>query len=126
MSAGPTIVVIEDDSSIRRMTELWLTTKGMDVTTFAEGESAIEHIRQSIPGAVILDLALPGLDGYDILKILRADPRTRDIPVIVVTAHADVESEVQVKTLGADEFVRKPFKPQSLIAVIERVMRPAA
>jgi len=120
--AQPKILLIDDDRDIRTITNLVLLTQGMgNVVEASTGREGIEAARTYRPNAILLDLRLPDLSGETVLQLLRADPWTRDIPVILFTAFAgDLDS---LRALGTTDIVVKPFQPQKLCDVIARALR---
>ncbi|HUF27941.1 MAG TPA: response regulator, partial [Gemmatimonadaceae bacterium] len=91
---------------------------GFRVFEARDGAEAIEQIDRCVPDVVVLDLVLPQVDGYEVLRLLRARESTMETRVIVLTAHGDEESEVRVFQAGADDFLAKPFRPRALSARI--------
>ena len=120
--AQPKILLIDDDRDIRTITNLVLLTQGMgNVAEASTGREGIEAARTYRPHAILLDMRLPDLSGETVLQLLRADPWTRDIPVILFTAFAgDLD---RLRTLGATDIVVKPFHPQKMCDVIGHALR---
>ena len=120
--AQPKILLIDDDRDIRTTTNLVLLTQGMgNVAEASTGREGIEAARTYRPNAILLDMRLPDLSGETVLQLLRADPWTRDIPVILFTAFAgDLD---RLRTLGATDIVVKPFHPQKMCDVVGRALR---
>jgi len=117
------ILVIEDEADIRKILEYNLTREGYRVAIEEDGEEALEHILRDAPDLVLLDLMLPGLDGLEVCRRLKADPITRAIPVIMVTAKGDESDVVLGLGMGADDYVAKPFSPKELVARVRTVLR---
>jgi DNA-binding response OmpR family regulator len=113
---------VEDEEQLRRVMKDLLQREGYRVAEARDGIQALDEVDRSAPDVIILDLNLPGLDGYGVLAQLRSRPATRDIPVMVLTAKGDEDNEVRVFDLGADDFVTKPFRARSLTARIEAVL----
>jgi DNA-binding response OmpR family regulator len=88
-----------------------------------DGVEALDQVDRYGPDIIVLDLNLPGLDGYGVLSHLRSRPATADIPVVVLTARGDEENEVRVFEHGADDFLSKPFRARALSARLEAVLR---
>jgi CheY-like chemotaxis protein len=115
----PNILLIDDDRDIRTVTNLVLLTQGIrNVIEASTGREGIEAARSHRPDAILLDMKLPDLSGETVLKLLRADPWTRDIPVMLFTAFAGDLS--RLRALDVTEIVLKPFQPQRLCDVIRR------
>jgi len=99
-----------------------LQREGYRVAEARDGVQALDEVDRFAPDVIILDLNLPGLDGYGVLAQLRSRPATRDIPVMVLTAKGDEDNEVRVFELGADDFVTKPFRARALTARLEAML----
>ncbi len=122
MSAAK-VVVIEDEPDILELIEYNLGREGFDVATAASGRSGLAAIEREKPDIVLLDLLLPGLDGLDVCRRLRAVESTRDLPVIMVTARGEESDVVLGLGVGADDYIHKPFSPRELIARVRAVLR---
>ncbi len=110
----PTILIADDDEDILQLVAFRLGRAGYDVMLARDGEEALEAARSRRPAAVLLDVMMPKLTGYEVIRAMRADAATREIPVILLTASvqdADIEEGFRA---GADEHIRKPFDPQDL------------
>jgi class 3 adenylate cyclase len=105
------VLVVDDDPVTRSMLTRSLEQKGHHVTTAENGVQALDTVRSEDPDVVLLDVIMPDLDGYQVLERLKADPRLRSIPVIMVTGLDDVESAVRCIELGADDYLSKPIDP---------------
>lgn len=115
------ILVVEDQDSIRRMIEALVQARGYEVTAVASGTKAIDVAMTSPPDIVLLDLNLPGqYDGFDVCRRLRADPMTREVPVLIITAQDDPESRARATEAGATAYYTKPFSPIALLKEIDR------
>lgn len=115
-----TILVVDDDRNILAIIELYLKKAGFNVVTCAEGNSAIAAFHEARPALVVLDVMLPGKDGWSILHDIRMESET---PVIMLTAKGNTGDRVQGLDLGADDYMSKPFDAKELIARIKAVMR---
>jgi DNA-binding response OmpR family regulator len=115
--------VIEDDADIQQIVEYNLAREGFDVLTAADGEDGLRLARQERPDLVVLDLLLPGLDGVEICRLLKLDPATRSMPVMMVTARGDESDIVLGLGVGADDYVAKPFSPRELAARVKALLR---
>jgi len=118
-----TVLLVEDEEPLRRVLRDLLERDGFTVIEAADGIVALEEIDHMAPDAVVLDLNLPRLDGYDVLARLRARPQTSSLPVIVLTAKGDEDNEVRVFELGANDFLTKPFRPRALTARLRSLLR---
>jgi len=99
-----------------------LERDGYTVAEARDGVQALDQVDRFAPDVIILDLNLPGIDGYSVLAQLRSRPATRTIPVVVLTAKGDEDNEVRVFELGADDFITKPFRAKALSARLEAVL----
>jgi CheY-like chemotaxis protein len=110
-AVGQRILVIEDSAVIRRLIEVCLRAADLDIHMSEDGPSGLEAVRTQSPDLLVLDIGLPGMDGWQVLDHIRTDPATRSLPVVVLTAHAEEESRRRADEGGADAFVTKPFQP---------------
>src|SRR6185437_12637674 len=119
---GTCVLLVEDEDQLRRVMKDLLEREGYTVAEASDGVQALDQVDRLGPDIIILDLNLPGLDGYGVLAQLRSRPATRGIPVVVLTAKGDEDNEVRVFELGADDFITKPFRARSLSARLEAVL----
>ena len=119
---GACVLLVEDEEQLRRVMKDLLQREGYTVAEARDGIQALDEVDRHAPDVIILDLNLPGLDGYGVLSQLRSRPATRGIPVMVLTAKGDEDNEVRVFELGANDFVTKPFRARSLTARLEAVL----
>ena len=112
--APRTVLVVDDDAHLLRLVKFRLERDGYDVTTAADGERALERIRERPPDLCVLDIMMPRRSGFDVLRELRADARLRAVKVIVLTARAQDHDIAAGLGLGADDYVTKPFSPREL------------
>ncbi|MCK6448562.1 MAG: response regulator [Planctomycetes bacterium] len=117
------IVVIEDEPDILEVVQYNLSREGYKVTTAKTGDDGLARVRKENPDLVLLDLMLPGLDGIEVCRRLQADPVTAAIPVIMVTAKGEESDVVTGLSLGADDYITKPFSPKELVARVKAVLR---
>ncbi len=108
------VLVIEDSSSVRRLIEVCLRVLDVEVVSVEDGARGLENARASPPDVIILDIGLPGMDGWEVLRRLRSDPDTHAVKVLILTAHAQPEVARQADAVGADDFMTKPFRPAEL------------
>jgi len=123
------ILVVDDEPDITALVAYHLAKAGYRVSTAARGPEALKAATEERPDVIILDLMLPGMSGYDVLSELRAKPETRDIGVILLTARKQEADRIRGLTLGADDYLTKPFSPAELTlrvgAVLRRLAAPA-
>jgi type II secretory ATPase GspE/PulE/Tfp pilus assembly ATPase PilB-like protein/CheY-like chemotaxis protein len=116
------VLLVDDEDSLRKVMRDLLERDGYLVTEARDGVQALDQVDRVGPDIIVLDLNLPGLDGYGVLSHLRSRPATANIPVIVLTAKGDEDNEVRVFELGADDFLTKPFRARALSARLEAVL----
>ena len=116
------VLLVDDEDSLRKVMRDLLEREGYAVTEARDGVQALDQVDRVGPDIIVLDLNLPGLDGYGVLSHLRSRPATANIPVIVLTAKGDEDNEVRVFELGADDFLTKPFRARALSARLEAVL----
>ncbi len=117
------IVVVEDERDILEVIGYNLGREGYRVFTATDGLEGLRLIRDEAPDVVLLDLMLPGLDGVEVCRRLKADPVTKAIPIIMVTAKGEEADVVLGLGVGADDYVTKPFSPKELVARVKAVLR---
>ena len=120
------ILVVEDEPAIQELIAVNLEHAGHHVLRAASVPQAEEHVRNALPALVLLDWMLPGTSGLAYARQLRADERTRNIPIIMLTARAAEQEKILALEGGADDYVTKPFSPRELIARIKAVLRRRA
>jgi len=108
------VLVVEDSAVIQRLVAVCLRPAGVVVETRDDGLSGLQAALENPPDLLILDVGLPRLDGWDVLARIRGDVRTRNLKVLVLTAHAQEETKERADSGGADAFVTKPFRPEEL------------
>ncbi len=120
---GRRILVVEDDASLRELVATRMLIAGYSVTTARDGAEALQLVNTVHPAAMILDLNMPGTDGFGVLSALQLNPRTSKLPVMVLTARNAPEDVRRVMELGARDFLSKPFSDQQLLARVTRLLR---
>jgi CheY-like chemotaxis protein len=121
-SKAPLILVVDDYADNREMYSAYLRFQGLDVVEAANGTEALEHAFGRLPDLVVMDLSLPGVDGWEATRLLKADPRTKHIPVIAVTGHALAGAPERAAEAGCDGFLTKPCLPEDLLREIRRML----
>ncbi|MDE2311170.1 MAG: phosphate regulon transcriptional regulator PhoB [Betaproteobacteria bacterium] len=121
-----TILLVEDEPAILELLAINITQCGYRVVQAHDAAAAMAHINRALPDLILLDWMLPDVSGVELARRLRADPRTRDIPVIMLTARADERDKVLGLESGADDYITKPFSPHELKARIRAVLRRRA
>ncbi len=118
-----TILVVEDEPAIQALIVTNLRRHGHDVVTAIDTEAATRQINAALPDLILLDWMLPGMSGIDYARRLRTDPRTRTVPIIMLTARGEERDKVTGLETGADDYITKPFSPRELLARIQAVLR---
>ena len=119
----PKILVVDDEPEVVELVEFNLKKAGFDVITAADGAQALKRARAALPSLIVLDLMLPEMDGLEVCKILRRDPTTARIPILMLTAKAAEVDRIVGLELGADDYVTKPFSPRELVLRINKLVR---
>jgi two-component system phosphate regulon response regulator PhoB len=119
----PTILVVDDEEDIVELVELNIAREGYRVLTCGTGEQALKLAGSKLPSLVILDLMLPGIDGLEVCKKLKSDPKTENIPIVMLTAKGEESDIVTGLELGADDYITKPFSGKVLVARVRRILR---
>ena len=125
----PKILVVDDEPDAVELIEFNLKQAGYDVVSAADGAEALKKARSAQPSLVILDIMLPEIDGFEVCKLLRRDPVTVNIPILMLTAKAAEIDRVLGLELGGDDYVTKPFSPRELILRVKKILergKPAA
>lgn len=117
------ILLVEDEPAIQELIAANLTRSGHHVVRASDAETALRLLRDALPDLVLLDWMLPGLPGIELARRLRADERTRAIPIIMLTARGEEQDKVLGLEIGADDYITKPFSPRELVARIKAVLR---
>ncbi|MFL2909114.1 MAG: response regulator [Limisphaerales bacterium] len=117
------ILIVEDEPDAVELLELHLKNAGYDVTVAEDGEEALRKVHKSIPDMVILDLMIPEINGLEVCKVIRKDPATESIPVVMCTAKASEIDKVLGLELGADDYITKPFSPRELVLRVKNLLK---
>jgi len=120
MTSVPKVLVVDDEMKIARLVRDYLTEAGFDVALASTGPAAVAAVRSDRPDLVVLDLGLPGMDGYDVTRAIRGRSA---IPIIMLTARSEETDRIVGLELGADDYVVKPFSPRELVARVKAVLR---
>jgi two-component system phosphate regulon response regulator PhoB len=120
------VLVVDDEPDIVALVAYHLAKVGYRVSTAASGADALAMARQDRPALIVLDLMLPGMSGYDVLEQLRADEATRGIAVLMLTARREEQDRITGLSLGADDYLTKPFSPQELVLRVQAILRRVA
>ena len=116
-----TILTVDDSATVRQMVSFTLKTAGFDVIEAKDGQDALDKLGPA-PAMVITDLNMPRLDGIGLIKGLRAHPNAKFVPIVVLTTESETAKKQQARTAGATAWIVKPFRPEQLLAVIQKVL----
>lgn len=120
------VLVAEDSPTVRRLVCARLESDGYDVLEAEDGERALQMARSEAPAAVVLDKVMPKLDGFEVIRRLRAEEATRKLPIVMLTERAGEEDVLSGLDLGVDDYMPKPFSPRELSARLGRLLGRAA
>ncbi len=123
---GASILVVEDESAIQELIALNLSQAGHESLLAADAQEALDRVRESLPDLILIDWMLPGMSGIDLVRRLRANERTQNVPIIMLTARADEVDKLMGLESGADDYITKPFSIRELNARIKAVLRRRA
>ena len=116
------VLIIDDEAPIRLLCRVNLEAEGMEVIEAPDGESGIEKARHERPDVILLDVMMPRLDGWDVAEVLVRDELTKQMPIIFLTARAEVRDRARGLDIGGIEYITKPFNPLELAPLIEALM----
>jgi len=123
--SGERILVVDDEPDILSLLVYQLSREDYRISTAVDGRSAVSTALEDRPDLIVLDLMLPGMDGYQVLRTLREDERTSEIPVLLLTARREEEDRIHGFEKGADDYVTKPFSPRELVLRVGALLRRA-
>jgi DNA-binding response OmpR family regulator len=116
----PSVLVVEDDHDINELVGAYVQIAGFEYRSALDGTTALREARSRLPSAVILDLMLPDIDGFEVCRQLKAERTTRDVPIIMLTALSGEANQAKGRACGASEYLIKPFDPDRLMEVLAR------
>jgi two-component system phosphate regulon response regulator PhoB len=122
-AGGERVLVVDDEPDIVALVAYHLAKAGYRVSTASSGTDALEAVRRERPALLVLDLMLPGMSGYEVLEQLRAADATRDVAVLMLTARREEPDRIHGLSLGADDYLTKPFSPQELVLRVGAILR---
>lgn len=114
------VLVVEDDAAINELIGEYLKLDGHHYRSALDGDSALREAREQTPNVVVLDVMLPDIDGFEICRRLKSDPRTENVPVVMLSALSDEQSRQAGMQCGASEYITKPFQPDQLLNAIKQ------
>jgi DNA-binding response OmpR family regulator len=116
------ILIVDDDPVIVRLLQINFRLEGYEVDTASRGEEALQRVRDHLPDVVILDVMMPGIDGWEVCRKLKENPAVKHVPVIFLSARAQDEDRQRGYALGVDEYVTKPFDPAHLVEIVRSAL----
>ncbi len=120
------ILVVDDDKQIVRLVQSYLEQAGFSVLAAYDGEHALRVVRRERPDLIVLDLMLPGRDGWDVTRVIRADEHLAATPILMMTARVEDTDKILGLELGADDYITKPFNPREVVARVRAILRRAS
>lgn len=123
MKSQATILVIDDEPDVRTLCRVNLEWKGYKVVEASNGSDAFQRLNEGRPDLILLDLMMPQMDGWEVMRRLKEDESTASIPVILLTARADDDSQLKALDEGVLDYITKPFNPLSLVKFVERILK---
>lgn len=121
---GGLILLVEDFEDAREMYRDYLTFSGFRVETASDGQEAVQKARALMPDLILMDLSLPGIDGWEATRLLKGDPKTRRLTIVALSAHALAAEGERAMAAGCDGFIAKPCLPPDLVARVLEFLRP--
>lgn len=121
-SAKPRVLIVDDDVNLRRILSLFLRNAGYETSESPDGRQALEALRRQRPDAVLLDVMMPFLDGFTLCRMIKENPQTRDIPVVICTARNRKEDLVTAIRAGAEDYIVKPFTKETVLSKIQKAL----
>lgn len=120
--ARPKILIADDEDALRFLAHETLESEPADILEATDGEEALALARSEHPSLILLDVAMPGLTGFEVCEKLKADPATRDIIIVMLTAHGQGKDRERAENSGADHFMTKPFSPLQLLKLVAQIL----
>ena len=116
------ILIVEDEESLLKLESILLSSKGYKVTGVRDGLAALSEIEKCRPDLILLDIMMPGIDGFEVCRRIKGNPDTRDIPIVMLTAKKSAADQARGTEVGADAYITKPFKSLRIIDVISGLL----
>lgn len=117
------ILIVEDEESLLKLESILLSTRGYQVTGVKDGVTALQEIENNRPDLILLDIMMPGIDGFEVCRRIKENPSTAGIPVVMLTAKKSTADQNRGAEVGAEAYVTKPFKSGKIIEVIESLIK---
>ena len=116
------ILIVDDEEKVRKLVEVTLSTGELEILHASSGKEGLRKARESMPDIILLDVMMPGLDGIEVCKLLKKDPATKDIYIVMLTAKGQQTDKKKGFAAGADEYFVKPFSPMNLMDKIDKIL----
>ncbi len=120
----PKVLAVDDEASIRKLVTVTLQNRGFVVDTACDGQEALDRIALDPPDIVVLDVMMPKMTGWEVRKRLRAGEKTKDLPIVILSAVGEFEAQLQGMESESDDYITKPFSPQALADLVEAMLDP--
>ncbi len=117
-----TVLLVEDNPHNRKIFSGMLTHSGFAVVEAEDGVQALEAMKGALPDVILMDLSIPGVDGWEVTRRLKADPRTKPVPIIALTAHAMRGDEERARDAGCDHYLAKPISPKKVVEEVRKIL----
>jgi two-component system cell cycle response regulator DivK len=117
-----TVLLVEDNPHNRKIFSGMLTHSGFTVVEAEDGHQALAAVAKQLPDLILMDLSIPGVDGWEVTRRLKADPRTKAVPIIALTAHAMRGDEERARAAGCDHYLAKPISPKKVVEEVRKLL----
>lgn len=119
---GKTVLLVEDNPHNRKIFSGMLVHAGYAVVEAEDGHQALAAVEKALPDVILMDLSIPGVDGWEVTRRLKADPRTQKVPIIALTAHAMRGDEERARAAGCDHYLAKPISPKKVVEEVRKIL----
>jgi CheY-like chemotaxis protein len=119
---GKTVLLVEDNPHNRKIFSGMLTHSGFTVIEAEDGHQALAAVAKKLPDVILMDLSIPGVDGWEVTRRLKSDARTKSVPIIALTAHAMRGDEERARTAGCDHYLAKPISPKRVVEEVRKIL----
>jgi two-component system cell cycle response regulator DivK len=118
-----TVLLVEDNPHNRKIFSGMLTHSGFEVLEAEDGQQALDAVAKSLPDVILMDLSIPGVDGWEVTRRLKADARSQPVPIIALTAHAMRGDEERARAAGCDHYLAKPISPKKVVEEVRKILK---
>jgi twitching motility two-component system response regulator PilG len=120
----PRLLVVDDSPTVRKLVAMVMEKNGYQVTTAANGYEAADRLLKNLPDLILLDISMPGVDGYQVCKLIKGNRETADLPVIMLSGHGGFFDKIRGRMAGSTAYITKPFRPEALVKIVRQYCRP--